>query len=142
MPKISQNENRIYIFETVNQVPSIDEVILYPNKCKTFIDSITLNPKNVNTELYSQISRTNYSSFVYSFAYQFNYLNKQSTVCEQFEMNARILEMLCRKKSISLSVIEHLVLDKCKKFHLLELSYDDKFSLSQVFLSELSDFYL
>lgn len=141
MQKISQNGNRIYFFETVNAVPSINELIL-SDKCKTFIDSVTLNPKNVNAKLYSQFTKETYPVFLYAFAFQFGRLRFTSDLYTQFETNARRAEKLCKKKNIILSTKEAAILDKCKNFHLQQMHFNNQKAVSDRFLSDLAEVYL
>lgn len=141
MKTISENGNKIYIFDTINWVPKINEVDSHNERCRTFFESATLNPKKVNAKLYSLFSKETYSSFIYAFAYQLGVVSQSSCVSGQFEMNARRVERLCRKNEISLSTIEAMVIDKCKDFHQLDFTFDEKLALSNRFLSELSDLY-
>lgn len=142
MKTISENGNKIYIFDTINWVPKINEVDSHNERCRTFFESATLNPKKVNAKLYSLFSKETYSSFIYAFAYQLGVVSQSSCVSKQFEMNARRIERLCKRREIPLSIIECMVIDKCKNFHQLILTFDEKLALSNNFLSELTDLYL
>lgn len=134
--------NRIYICETTNVVPDIKEVINSSNKCSLFINSVTLNPKNRNAELYSQFNKDTFHSFIYAFAIQIGKLSYSSISASQFEMNARRVERLCKRRGICLSDMEQKVIHFCKIFSSLKCYKSDRFHFSNQLKAELTKLYL
>lgn len=141
MKEIEKNGNRIYIFETSKKVPSIKNLILNPESNINFINSVTLNPKNENAELYSHFSSDTYSSFLYAFAYQMGHLNPLSVATPQFEMNARRFERLYKKRSIVLSELELSIINYCKDFQNLLCRRNERESFSHNLISNLIELY-
>ena len=95
--EISRSGNRLYVCDTVEELPSIKDLILFPKECQTFIDSVTINPKDVNATLYSHFSKETYHIFIYAFAYKLGELRVSNAYHMQFEANARRVQRLCNK---------------------------------------------
>ena len=142
MKEISKSGNRIYIFESIDVIPNITELINFPDQCKVFIDSVTLNPKNVNAQLYSQFSEETYHVFIYAFAFKLRELRPTSCLSKPFEMNARRVERLCRKRNIALSIVETKVIDYCTSFSLSRPYFKAQVSFSEQICTELRESYL
>jgi len=142
MEEIKKSGNRIYICNTTAVVPNIEEIINSSEQCKLFINSVTLNPKNVNAELYSQFTEDTFHIFMYAFAVQFGQIRTTNSVSSQFEMNARRLERLCKRRKISLSNTELMVIDLCKNFSSLKSIYSEQIDLAEQLKSELAKTYL
>ena len=114
MKQIIKSGNRVYIFKTVEELPSLEELYSSSEEHMLFIDSVTLNLKEANAQLYSQFSEDTYKLFIYALAYRTRYFStSQSSLFGQFEMNARRVKRLCAKKGIALSDAEKEVLDFC-----------------------------
>ena len=142
MEQILRSGNRVYIFDTVEEIPEIKDIVFYPGKCRLFIDSVTLNPKNVNAQLYSHFTKDTYSSFIYAFAVKFGEIRPTSCLYEQFEMNARRVERLCKRRNIDLSETELKVIEVCKNLHSFPGFYKSQVDLSEKLRSNLVDLYL
>ena len=142
MEQILRSGNRVYVFDTVEEIPKIKDISFFPDKCRLFIDSVTLNPKDVNAQLYSQFTKETYSSFIYAFAIKFGEIRPTSCVYEQFEMNARRVERLCKRRNIYLSETELKVLELCKDLHNFIPRYKNQVDLSEKLRSSLVDLYL
>lgn len=142
MQEILKSGNRMYTFETVEELPSIEELLLSTDDCKIFIDSVTLNPKDVNAQLYSQFTEETYRLFIYAFAYNIGQRRSTSSIFEQFEMNARRVKRLCEKRKIVLSDTETRVIDFCINFFLSRITFKDQICLSESLCAKLKESYL
>lgn len=140
--EISRSGNRLYVCDTVKELPSIKELILFTEECQTFIDSVTINPKDVNAELYSHFSEETYHIFIYAFAYKLGELRVSNAYHKQFETNARRVQRLCKKRNITLSNVENKIIDSCVNFSTLPLLFNNQVSFSKRLCSELKENYL
>lgn len=141
MKTIDKSGNRLYVFETVKNVPSIKRLITNAESNINFINSVTLNPKSENAELYSDFSFDTYRSFLYAFAYQAGHLNPTSCVAFQFEMNARRFDRLCKKRGIVLSESEMSIINYCKTFKKVILTHSERVSFSNNLIKNLIELY-
>ena len=140
--EISRSGNRLYVCDTVKELPSIKDLILFTEECQTFVDSVTINPKDVNAELYSHFSEETYRIFIYAFAYKLGELRISNAYHKQFEANARRVQRLCKKRNITLSDVESKAIDSCANFSILPLLFNSKVSFSKRLCSELKELYL
>lgn len=118
--KINKSGNIMYGFKNTSVVPAVSELIDFPEKEENivFINSVTLNPKDVNAQLYSQFNKDTLSSFIYAFAIQIGRLYfSQHYIAKQLEANARRVERLCYKKNLCLSEAESSVIKFCENFN-------------------------
>ena len=138
MKQIIKSGNRVYIFKTVEELPSLEELYSSPEDHMVFINSITLNLKKVNAQLYSHFSEDTYKLFIYALAYRTRYFStSQSSLFGQFEMNTRRIKRLCTKRGIILSDAEKEVLDFCINISKASLLNKERPIYSQKLCSKL-----
>ena len=138
----NRSKTRTYVCKKTKVIPDIKEVIKSSNGCDLFINSVTLNPKNVNANLYAHFGKDTVQSFIYAFAIQIGQIPSSSHVSYMLEMNARRVERLCRRREICLSEMESKVIDFCKKFSSLKCQNSERESFSYQVKSELRKLYL
>ena len=102
MKQVSRSGNKVFICETTDVLPCIRDLIKFPEEYSLFINSATINPKDVNAELYAQFNKDTYRTFIYAFAVQLGQTRSTNSCVHQIEMNARRIARLCKKREINL----------------------------------------
>ena len=126
MKSISRSGNLVYVCDSTDVIPSIRDLIKSPQECSLFVNSATINPKDVNANLYAQFNADTYSAFIYAFAIQLGEIRSARYCVHQIEMNARRVERLCKRREINLSETELTVIDTCKNFYSLKCRYKEQ----------------
>lgn len=117
--QVEKSGNKVYIFDCAqNRLPKFTDLVKILSEIEdrsALVDSMTLNPRNSNAAFYADLSSETLKIFIYAFAFQLGKLSSESYK-DQFQMNARRLNKLCKKKRIILTPMENTILFDCIEF--------------------------